>query len=79
MVGQPTRSAYGPGTVGENLTVDGVDLTAAVVGERWRVGAAVLRVTEPRIPCFKLGIRLAGRRWSSKRRSPHGRLFSQND
>ena len=47
-----------PGTFGENLTVDGVDLAAAVVGERWRVGAAVLRVTEPRIPCFKLGIRM---------------------
>jgi MOSC domain-containing protein YiiM len=48
----------GPGTFGENLTVAGVDLTAAVVGERWRVGTATLRVTEPRIPCFKLGIRM---------------------
>jgi MOSC domain-containing protein YiiM len=47
-----------PGSFGENLTVAGVDLAAAVVGERWQVGSATLRVTEPRIPCFKLGIRM---------------------
>jgi MOSC domain-containing protein YiiM len=40
-----------PGNVGENLTVSDVDSSHAVVGERWRVGAAVLRVTGPRIPC----------------------------
>lgn len=48
----------GPGTFGENLTIEGIDPTAAVVGERWRVGAAVLVVTEPRIPCQKLGLRM---------------------
>jgi MOSC domain-containing protein YiiM len=53
-LGQP----LGPGTFGENLTVTGIDPAAAVVGERWRVGSATLRVTEPRIPCFKLGIRM---------------------
>jgi MOSC domain-containing protein YiiM len=47
-----------PGTFGENLTVTGIDPTTAVIGERWRVGTATLRVTEPRIPCFKLGIRM---------------------
>jgi MOSC domain-containing protein YiiM len=46
------------GTSGENLTVAGVDLRAAVVGERWHVGTTTVRVTEPRIPCFKLGIRM---------------------
>ena len=40
-----------PGNVGENLTVSGVDCSHAVIGERWRVGEAVLRVTGPRIPC----------------------------
>jgi MOSC domain-containing protein YiiM len=48
----------GPGTFGDNLTVTGVDLTERLVGERWRIGSAVLRVTEPRIPCFKLGMRM---------------------
>ena len=48
----------GPGTFGDNLTVDGFDPGAAWVGERWRVGSCVLEVSEPRMPCFKLGIRM---------------------
>jgi MOSC domain-containing protein YiiM len=47
-----------PGLFGENLTVQGLDLAAAVIGERWRIGTALLEVTQPRIPCYKLGIRL---------------------
>jgi MOSC domain-containing protein YiiM len=40
------------GTFGENLTTTGIDVTGAVVGERWRVGAqALLEVTSCRIPC----------------------------
>jgi MOSC domain-containing protein YiiM len=41
----------GPGNVGENLTLEGIDCSHAVVGERWKVGDAVLRVTGPRTPC----------------------------
>jgi MOSC domain-containing protein YiiM len=41
-----------PGTFGENLTTEGLDLTGAVIGEQWAVGARlVLQVTSPRIPC----------------------------
>jgi len=47
-----------PALFGENLTTHGLDLRAAVVGERWRVGTALLEVAQPRFPCFKLGIRL---------------------
>jgi MOSC domain-containing protein YiiM len=47
-----------PGTFGENLSLAGVDLGEVVVGERWRIGTTTFRVTEPRIPCFKLGIRM---------------------
>jgi len=46
-----------PGMFGENLTTEGVDCSGAVVGERWRVGTALLEVCQPRIPCFKLGLR----------------------
>ncbi len=35
---------------GENLTTDGLDLTNALVGERWEVGSVVNEVSEPRIP-----------------------------
>jgi MOSC domain-containing protein YiiM len=48
----------GPGTFGENLTTAGLNLTTACVGDRWQVGSAVLEVSQPRQPCFKLGIRM---------------------
>ena len=40
-----------PGRFGENLRVSGVDLTGALLGERWQVGTTLLEVTAPRIPC----------------------------
>jgi MOSC domain-containing protein YiiM len=52
------RRPMDPGTFGENLTVRGVDLGAAVIGTRWRVGSTVLEVAQPRLPCFKLGMRM---------------------
>jgi MOSC domain-containing protein YiiM len=39
------------GMFGENLTTIGLEVDAAVVGEHWTVGSAVLEVTAPRIPC----------------------------
>jgi MOSC domain-containing protein YiiM len=48
----------GPGTFGENLTVAGIDLSGTQIGSRWRVGTALLEVSQPRFPCFKLGIRM---------------------
>src|SRR4051794_1837113 len=47
----------GPGAFGENLTVEGVEVSGAVIGERWRLGAVELEVCQPRFPCFKLGLR----------------------
>lgn len=43
----------GNGVFGENLTTAGIDVTNAVVGERWRVGGGglILEVTRPRTPC----------------------------
>jgi MOSC domain-containing protein YiiM len=40
-----------PGRFGENLRTTGLDLTGALVGERWRVGTALVELTSPRIPC----------------------------
>ncbi|HEY7133764.1 MAG TPA: MOSC domain-containing protein [Acidimicrobiia bacterium] len=51
-------TAFSPATFGENLTTAGLVLDRCVVGERWRVGSALLEVSEPRMPCFKLGIRM---------------------
>ena len=46
-----------PGMFGENLTVEGVDVSGAIVGERWRIGTVELEVCQPRLPCAKLGHR----------------------
>jgi MOSC domain-containing protein YiiM len=55
-----------PGSFGENLTTRGVEVSGAVVGERWRVGGALLEVSQPRTPCFKLGIRMGSQRFPSR-------------
>jgi MOSC domain-containing protein YiiM len=47
-----------PGLFGENLTTSGIDLSRSEVGSRWRVGTALLEVSEPRLPCSKLGYRM---------------------
>jgi MOSC domain-containing protein YiiM len=51
------RDDLSPGIFGENLTTHGVDITNAVIGERWRIGSVELEVCQPRLPCFKLGLR----------------------
>ena len=45
-----------PGKFGDNFTLQGIDVSGARIGERWRIGSAVVYVTSPRVPCFKLGI-----------------------
>lgn len=45
------------GAFGENLTTEGMDEEAVHIGDRFRIGSAVIQVTQPRMPCFKLGIR----------------------
>jgi MOSC domain-containing protein YiiM len=45
------------GNFGENLTITGLTEEQAHIGDRYRIGTCILRVTQPRMPCFKLGIR----------------------
>jgi len=45
------------GMFGENFTTEGLFEDAVNVGDRFRVGEAELMVTEPRLPCYKLGIK----------------------
>jgi MOSC domain-containing protein YiiM len=42
---------------GENLTTEGLREPAVFVGDRFRIGTAEFTVTQPRLPCFKLGLR----------------------
>ena len=60
------------GAFGENLTTEGLLETAVRIGDRFRAGTALLQVTQPRMPCFKLGIRfgradMVKRFWKSGR------------
>jgi MOSC domain-containing protein YiiM len=59
-LGRPLRS----GVFGENLTLVGVDVTGAVIGERWRVGPElVLEVSAPRTPCRTFAAWMERERW----------------
>src|SRR5829696_6151175 len=45
------------GMFGENFTTEGLDEANVNIGDRFRIGAAEVSVTEPRMPCYKLGIK----------------------
>ncbi len=49
------------GEFGENLTTEGIDVSNALIGEHWEIGTAVLEVSEPRVPCWRLGVRMNDR------------------
>jgi MOSC domain-containing protein YiiM len=51
------------GQFGENFTVSGMPESSTSIGNVYRVGTAVVQVTQPRTPCFKLGIRMGDRRF----------------
>jgi MOSC domain-containing protein YiiM len=46
------------GEFGENVTTEGIEMNDALIGERWEIGTTVLEVSEPRIPCWRLGVRM---------------------
>jgi MOSC domain-containing protein YiiM len=53
------------GLFGENLTVSGVDVTGAIIGERWQIGdGVILQVTCPRIPCSTFTAVMGRRGWA---------------
>ncbi|MBO0691905.1 MAG: MOSC domain-containing protein [Acidimicrobiaceae bacterium] len=57
-------ASFSSGSFGENLTTSGIDITAALIGERWRVGdELVLQVTDPRIPCRTFALWLQRNGW----------------
>lgn len=63
---QEIGRSLAPGFLGENLTLRGATEAETYIGDVWAWGDALLQVTSPRGPCFKLGIRLgrhALRRW----------------
>ena len=52
------RDDFTFGQFGENFTVDGLSDDDVCVGDRYRIGSAVFEVTQPRVTCYRVGIRM---------------------
>src|SRR6058998_1184113 len=52
------RSDLVPGQFGENFTVEGLADTDVCIGDRYRIGTALFEVTQPRVTCYRVGIRM---------------------
>ena len=52
------RDDFSYGQFGENFTVDGLPDAEVCIGDRYRIGGALFEVTQPRVTCYRLGIRM---------------------
>ena len=52
------RKDLEPGQFGENLTVEGLSDATVCIGDRYRIGGALFEVTQPRVTCYRVGIRM---------------------
>jgi ferredoxin-NADP reductase/MOSC domain-containing protein YiiM/ferredoxin len=52
------RNDFGYGQFGENFTVEGLADDEVCVGDRYRIGTAIFEVTQPRVTCYRVGIRM---------------------
>src|SRR5437763_3139716 len=55
---QLKRTDFVHGQFGENFTVDGLSDDVVCVGDRYQIGSAVFEVTQPRVTCYRVGIRM---------------------
>jgi ferredoxin-NADP reductase/MOSC domain-containing protein YiiM len=53
------RNDFSFGQFGENFTVDGLPDAEVCIGDRYRIGNALFEVTQPRVTCYRVGIRMA--------------------
>jgi len=52
------RNDFVYGQFGENFTIDGLPDAEACIGDRYRIGGALFEVTQPRVTCYRLGLRM---------------------
>jgi ferredoxin-NADP reductase/MOSC domain-containing protein YiiM len=52
------RTDFGYGQFGENFTIEGLADDAVFIGDRYRIGTALFEVTQPRVTCYRVGIRM---------------------
>ncbi len=65
------RSDFSFGQFGENFTVEGLPDDEVCIGDRFRIGDAVFEVTQPRVTCYRVGIRMNEPRMASLLVSHH--------
>ncbi|MBB3605546.1 ferredoxin-NADP reductase/MOSC domain-containing protein YiiM [Mycolicibacterium sp. BK556] len=65
------RDDLTPGAFGENLTVDGLPDDEVCIGDRYQIGDVVLEVTQPRVTCYRVGMRLGEPRMAALLVSHH--------
>jgi ferredoxin-NADP reductase/MOSC domain-containing protein YiiM len=53
------RTGFVPGQFGENFTVEALPDDAVCIGDRYRIGTALFEVTQPRVTCYRVGIRMS--------------------
>ena len=53
-----TRDDFVPGQFGENFTVEGLPDDTACIGDRYQIGSALFEITQPRVTCYRVGIRM---------------------
>jgi ferredoxin-NADP reductase/MOSC domain-containing protein YiiM len=56
--GQLGRSDFTYGQFGENFTIEGLPDDEVCIGDHYRIGGALLEVTQPRVTCYRVGIRM---------------------
>jgi MOSC domain-containing protein YiiM len=52
------RNNFSHGQFGENFTVDGLPDAEVYVGDRYRIGSALFEISQPRVTCYRVGIRM---------------------
>jgi MOSC domain-containing protein YiiM len=82
--GQLPETEFEYGIFGENLTTEGLIEDAVYIGDQFRIGSVVLQVTQPRMPCYKLGIRfqradMVKRFWQSGRSGIYFSVVAEGD
>src|SRR5215470_16822490 len=55
---QLRRSDFAYGQFSENFTVEGLPDDAVCIGDRYQIGSAIFEVTQPRVTCYRVGIRM---------------------
>jgi ferredoxin-NADP reductase/MOSC domain-containing protein YiiM len=62
---QLKRTDFVYGQFGENFTIEGMPDDSVCVGDRYRIGSALFEVTQPRVTCYRVGIRMNERRMAA--------------